>query len=405
MEEIMKVDSSAVSSPNAGVDTGLIEAAAGILTDARTGIPTANTFCIPITQLATLGAGVAPLIPAFRTVTQTVDVNTSGLYRLANEAIGDTLKVAKNGYFWGAFKTAKGTSKFAQLQSASPLSVSTQSVIPINPATVLMAAALFSMERQIGEIQEAQRSILSFLENEKESEIEADVETLSNILSKYKLSWDNEHFVASNHKLVLDIQRTARKNMLSYQKIICDDMNGKKRIVAQTQFNSIWQEMVKKFKYYRLSLYTFSMASVMEVMLSGNFKEAYISDIRQEIEAMSVEYRNIFDMCSVYLEKLSDTSLEQNVLRGLGSASKAVGKWIGSIPVVKEGPVDELLIDSGTQMTNRASDAEEKLIQAFAALSNPKTRIFLNCLEDFTQIYNCTEQIYFDERNIYLITG
>ncbi len=34
--------------------------------------------------------------------------STSGLYRLANQSVGDVLKVAKNGNFRGAFKTAEG---------------------------------------------------------------------------------------------------------------------------------------------------------------------------------------------------------------------------------------------------------------------------------------------------------
>ena len=67
-----------------------------------------------------------------------------------------------------------------------------------------------------------ERQILSFLEVEKESEIEADMETLSAIITKYKFNWDNEHYIASNHKLVLDIERTARKHMNSYQKEVAE---------------------------------------------------------------------------------------------------------------------------------------------------------------------------------------
>lgn len=147
-------------------------------------------------------------------------MDTSGLYRVANQAVGDTLKIAKNGNPWGALKTADGGSKLAQLQSAGPLTATSKSVAAINPATMMMAVALFSIEQQLGEISEMQKQILSFLEIEKESEIEADVETVFSIAFKYKLNWDNEHFVASNHKLVLDIQRTARKNMLSYRNAV-----------------------------------------------------------------------------------------------------------------------------------------------------------------------------------------
>ena len=154
---------------------------------------------------------------------------------------------------------------------------------------MMMAVALFSIEQQLGEISEMQKQILSFLEIEKESEIEADVETIFSIAFKYKLNWDNEHFVASNHKLVLDIQRTARKNMLSYEKKVSDIVGGKKLIVAHAQVKSALQDLLKKFKYYRLSLYTFSMASLMEVMLGGNFNEEYVSGIKDEIRQRPTE--------------------------------------------------------------------------------------------------------------------
>jgi len=406
MDEIIRLGNmSENTSEIAGTDTDIAEVTERILSDVRADSSAAATFSLPIAQLATLGAGVSSLIPALRTVTQTVTINSSGLYRLANEAVGDTLKIAKNGNFWGAFKTADGASKFAQLQSAGPLAATSQTLAAINPATMMMAVALFSIEQQLGEIKEMQKQILSFLEIEKESGIEADVETLSNIVSKYKLNWDNERFVTSNHKMVLDIQRTARKNMLSYQKKVSEIVKAKKLIVGQTQVNTVLNDLLKKFKYYRLSLYTFSMASLMEIMLSGNFKEEYIAGIKEEVEKMSDSYRVLFGECSVYLEKMSSVSVEANVLKGLGSASKAVGKLIGSIPVVKEGPVDEFLQDSGAHMSKNARGIEDAPVHAFAEISSPKTSVFVTRMEDMIQIYNHTEQICFDDKRIYLVAG
>lgn len=315
------------------------------------------------------------------------------------------MKVAGNGNFWGAFKTADGTSKFAQLQSADPLTATTQSVAAINPATMMMAVALFSIEEKLGEIEKMQKQIISFLEIEKESEIEADVETLSDIISKYKLNWDNKHFVASNHKLVLDIQRTARKNMKGYQKKVAEVVNSKKLVVVQNQVNSILEDLQKKFKYYRLSLYTFSMASMLEIMLSGNFKEEYITGIKEELEKQSSVYRDLFGHCSDYLEKISGVSVEANVLKGIGTASKAVGRFIGRIPLVKEGQIDEFLQDGGKHIKSNAKEIEMSAITAFAEIGNPEIRVFIDKMEDMIQIYNYTERICFDNKNIYLIAG
>lgn len=232
MADIIKMSTSEIAPSEEINESALMEIADGLLFDARTNVAEQKSLSVPIAQLATLGMGVSSLLPALRTVTQTTTITTSGLYQLANAAVGDTLKVAKNGNFWGAFKTADGASKFAQLHSAGPLTVTTQTVAAINPATMMMAVALFSVEQKLGEIEKMQKQIISFLEIEKESEIEADVETLSNIIVKYKLNWDNEYFVASNHKLVLDIQRTARKNMNGYQKKVTELVNTKKLVIG-----------------------------------------------------------------------------------------------------------------------------------------------------------------------------
>lgn len=383
----------------------LAEMTEEMLLDARKEIANTKTLSAPIAELALLGTGVASLIPALRKVTQTTTFNTQGLYQLANAGVGDTLKIAKNGNFWGAFKTADGSSKFAQLQAAEPLSTTSTAVMPIDPAIMMMAVALFAIEQQLKGIEEKQKQILSSLEIEKESETEADVEILSKMITTYKHNWNNEHFIASNHKMVLDIQRTARKNMLSYKKKVAELLDSKKMIVAQAKVKLILSDLQKKFKYYRLSLYTFSMASLIEIMLSGNFKEAYISDIKTEIKKISLEYRDLFTECSMYLEKMASGSVEANVMKGIGVASKAVGKFIGSIPVVKEGQVDEFLQDGGAHLKENAQDMQKNILESFATLHNPGTGVFIIKMEDMIQIYNHTDRICFDDKKIYLIAG
>lgn len=385
--------------------TDLVEMSESILLDTRSKLENKQYISLPLDQMATLGAGVASLLPAFRTVTQTTSMNVDGLYRIANMGVNDALKVAKNGNFWGAFKTADGTSKFAQLQAAGTAPVSTTTVMPIDPATIMMAAALYSIEQKLDNLAEMQKQILTFLEVEKESEIEADMEMLSSMLTKYKHGWDNEHFITSNHKLVLDIQRTARKNMISYQKNVTEALNAKKLFVSQSKVNSTLDDLLKKFKYYRLSLYIFSMASFVEIMLSGDFKEGNILCVKEEIEKMSASYRDLFGQCSVYLEKMSDSSIETNLLKGIGTASKAVGKFIESIPVIKEGPVDEFLQDSGSQMKENAVLIERKIVEAFAEISNPGVAVFTEKMWDMIRIYGHTEEIFFDDKQVYLVAG
>lgn len=408
MDNIIKFnsnDSQELSPMPCAEANDLISITDDVLLDVRTDISQSKSLSMPIAQLSTLGAGVASLLPAFRTVTQTSTIAGEGLYRLANAAVGDTLKVAKNGNFWGAFKTADGASKFAQLQAAGPLQATNSMVMPIDPATMMMAVALFSIEQQLGNIAEMQKKILSFLEIEKESEIEADIETLSNIIGKYKHNWDNEQFISSNHKMVIDIQRTVRKNMVSYQKRVRDVIKEKKLLVLQNKIKTTLDELMKDFKYYRLSLFTFSMSSLIEIMLSGNFKEENILSIKEEIQKLSFAYRDIYGECSVYLEGMEKSSVESNLLKGVSATSKAVGKFIGSIPKIKDGQIDERLQEAGEHVSDKAKAIETDSIAAFAEMSNPGTSLFTEKMDDLIFVYNQTTDICFDNNNIYLIAN
>ncbi len=387
-------------------ETDLLEFAEGILLDARTDLIRKDALSVPISELATLGAAVSSLIPALRSVTTTTTVSGEGFYTLANKAVGDTLKYSKKqDIFWGSFKTAEKTSKMAKFKEVSSLQASSSTTMPLDPATMMMAVALHSIEMELKNIAETGKQILTFLEVEKESEIEADIETLINIISNYKLNWDNEHFVAGNHKMVLDIQRTARKNMNSFQKKVVETLRSKQLIENQTRLSSSLKSLTKNFKYYRLSLYSYSLASLLEIMLSGNFKETYISGIKDEIRNLSEKYRDLFGQCSAYLEKMSNSTIETNALKWIGSASKTVGNLIGNIPVVKEGKLDEFLQDSGAKLHNNATEAAMESVKEFAMLNNPGTSVFSEKMSDMIRIYNHTSQISFDENRIYLVAN
>ena len=402
MNEIIKQNG--IDEPDStGSVNEIMEIQAELLQAAKGTIDSNRSRSIPVAELATLGAGVSSLIPAFNTVTQTTSIATDGLFRIANEAAGDTLKMAKNGNAWGAMKTASGSSKMVQLAKAEPVSATTRTVTAFNPATMMMAVALYSIEKDLTEIAEAQKKILAFLEVENESQIEADVQSLIDIITTYKYKWDNDLAVSNSHNVVMDIQNRARKNIIAYQKKISVITSSRTRVVTKSKVRSALYDLEKEFRYYRLSLYIFSLASFLEIMLSGNFKEEYISGKKEDINSLSIRYREQFKTSSLYLEKLGDFGVEFNIIKGIGIAGETVGKVIGSIPVVRKGLADEFLQSKGAALQQNAIETGDEVIKSFAAMSNPGTCVFIEKMEDMNQIYNHTSQICFDNENIYLI--
>lgn len=401
MEEMIKKDNTELNIQDEPGE--LIQISQAMLADVRADLNKVSTKSIPITSLSSLGAGVASLVPALRTVTETTTMDGTGLFRWVNEGAGNALKSTKDGKFWGSYKTKDGSSKMAKFMCVDSVDKTTKTVLPMNPATMMMAFSICAIEKHLNVIEDMQQQIMSFLETEKESEIEADVQTLADLMEKYKYNWDNEHFVSSNHKLVLDIQRTALKNMYIYQKQAQEQLRKKKVLVTQANIEMIFTELHKKFSYYRLALYTYSLASLFEIMLSGNFKEDNIAIIKNKICGFASEYRELFGECSIYLEKLGRGAIDTNILKGVGNTGEKLGNLIGSIPIISRGPVDELLEKGGRNLAEKAGEIEGKSVHDFALLGNPGTGILTEKMQDIIDIYNHTESICFDSERIYLI--
>ena len=353
---------------------------------------------LPISELTSLGSVVASVAPIFESFSK-LNASSGELYRVSNKVAGDALKMAKDGNFWGALKTADGKSKMAKLSKVDPSTVTN-----FDPAVLMMAVALYSIEKEIGNIAKTTEKINSFLINDKEAHIEGDLETLVEMISKFKFNWDNKKIVDSNYKLTRDIKRSARKNISSYNKNITDHISSSNFALPQSKVVEDLQSLITEFKYYRLSLYSFSLSSLAETLFSGDYKEETISISIDDIRKYTDEYRELFTQGSFYIEKISKKSIRGNLIKGVGIASDKVGKLIGSIPKVKDGQVDEFLQEKGVKLKQDVKDREMELIYQFSEVSDPNTKVFLDKLSDVSYIYNNAKEICCDKDNIYLVS-
>ena len=78
----------------------------------------------------------------------------------------------------------------------------------------MITISLCEIEKDINEIKEISRNILTFLENDKESEIESDIKILNRIIMDYKYNWEDEQYIDNNYNQILDIKRTSLKILI-----------------------------------------------------------------------------------------------------------------------------------------------------------------------------------------------
>lgn len=354
-----------------------------------------NSYKLAISKIASTTPIAAPTISTLKIITEQNPTKSNNLYRVTNLGKNDSLKAMKNGKtFWGAIKTKENTSKMAKLKE-----VKTDNIMQIDPTIMMMSVALVGIEAELGEIKELSKKIFSFLEHDKEAEIESDLEILNKSINDFKYNLENETYLSNNHKQVMDIKRTSNKNIVFYKKQLKDYLSKDKLFTTDSSMNSIIEEIQKQFRYYRLSLYIYSFATFMEVLLLGNYNSDYLLSKKDELDELDNEYLNTFNNALDYIKKNANKSLESNVLSGLGSAGKTLGNLAEKIKVKN---VDTWLNEKGNNLKHTSQDIKDNYVMKFDEIKNTNTKVFINQLDKVNSIYNKTKEIYFDKDNIYL---
>ena len=373
----------------------LIEMNNYMLSDVRKETLSNNTYRLSLSKLSKISPITVSTINNIKTIMEQNSKTSGNLYRITNLEKNDSLKAMRDGKtFWGSIKKSDGSSTMAKLKEVNP-----NNVMTLDPTVMMMSVALAEIEQELGEIKELSEKIYSFLEHEKESEIESDLEILNRSINDFRFNLEDEKYLINNHKQVMDIKRTANKNMLFYKKEIKDALSKDKLFTTYNSMNSIIEDIQKKFEYYRLSLYIYSFSTFMEILLLGNYRSDYLLNKKNELDELDNEYSETFNNALKYVKKNANKSLEGNVLSGLGSAGKAIGNLAEKVKIKN---VNDWFNEKGDNLKQSGQIIKNDFVTKFDNMKESKSRSFINQIEKVNCIYNKTKEIYFDKENIYL---
>ena len=160
----------------------LVEMNNYMLSDVRKNDLSKNTYSLSISKLSEISPIAVPTANNIKTITEQNTKPSQTLYKITNLGKKDSLKSMKDGKtFWGAIKKEDGSSTMAKLKE-----VKSNNAITLDPTIMMMSVALVSIEQELGEIKELSKKIYSFLEHEKESEIESDLEILNKNIRDFR---------------------------------------------------------------------------------------------------------------------------------------------------------------------------------------------------------------------------
>ena len=359
---------------------------------------------IPISEIASLGGIFAQLSPALRTVAQTVTTDGFG-YMPINLAGGTLKQFAKNtpNIYAGAFNNlTTGKSTMAKFIKLDPQTITTSSVMPINPMMMSMAVMMVQINQKLDTIQKTQEEILSFLQEDKKSKLQGDLKMLTDILDKYKYNWDNEQYRNNYHAKILDIKQSAEQNIIFYQKQIGDKIKGLPKVFLDQIIRDTMEKILDNLHDYSMALYLFSFSSYLEVMLLGNFNEDYLTAVAERVKAYQTYYQNCFKECSDFIKNVSGNSVEMKVQDAVGQSGKFLGNLIASSPLLKKGPVDDWLKDGGEFLLKEKEERISKIVARFETIQDTGSDLFADSIQSVKLLCNNTHAIMFDQENLYL---
>ena len=362
-----------------------------------------DCLTIPLSDMAALGAGFASMLPGMRQVVQTV--TTSGVgYIPINNLGGESLKAFRKAtphVYAGTFNRG-GKAVMAKFIKTPSQAMTTTTAIPIDPLTLVVAAMLVSVGKKLDGIQRTQESILSFLEQDKQAAMQADLNILTDELENYKYNWDNDQYKSNHHVKVLDIKQNAERNFIFYQQRIASAVENMPAIHGEQAVKGNIKKLVKLFHNERMALYMLAFSSFIEVILLGNFETEYLESVAAKVEKCDARYQSQHTQCRDMIKKYASETIEKQAKGTFGVLLKKTGNAIASSPVLSKGPVDEWLEAGGDKLLKSNQENTEKAAALFDGERDSGSERFTDGIKSVERILNNTTDLLFDSENLYL---
>ena len=387
-------ESLAVNAPGAlSQGTSEIEAALA----ERGSVDLRNLKKVPLAEVAALGGAFAQAVPMLKSALTGGKLTNGSLARVVfPEGVKGELNFVKSeGMYIGSIHKSGGGLAQSRLKP-----------IAMDPAVITtlgMAAMMVQVNQKLDEIQQMQKEILSFLQEKERAENQASLNMLEDILKRYPYNWNNDTFRCNYHLKILDIKQASDARLIHYQKQIAEKIKGLPAVYLDQALRDGASQLQKLFHDYCMSLYVFSFASYLEIMLDGRFVDEDMGLVADKVHAYQESYRTSLQKCQEYFKKFSGGSIESLAVGVLAGASKGLGKLIGSSSVLSKGQVDEWLQESGEKLQRGMDQKAEKIGQVLAVEQNTGGVLFEELIRNAQTISNHLGGLVFDEDFVYLV--
>lgn len=274
--------------------------------------------------------------------------------------------------------------------------------VPVDPMALAMMGMLANMEKKLADIEELQKQMMQFLEQKEKSEQRGNLIFLKDIYENYKYNTNNETYKQNNHVKILDIKQTAEQKIDFYKSQIKAKLEKEDLFHVDAEVSS-WQKKLKDdLGEYQLALYTYAFSSLMDIVFLENFGEDFLESIKNKIEAYKFEYQSIYTEVFNFIEKKSNTSLQQLGLDVASKATKGLGDLFKDTIIAEKTGIDSKLSQAGEDIGNYKTKRTDTKTYKLIENKESKVEPFIENIEKIDLVYNKPVIVAFDKDNLYI---
>lgn len=107
--------------------------------------------------------------------------------------------------------------------------------------------------------------------------------------------------------------------------------------------------------------------------------------------------------CRSQLEKYQLSAVEAKILDGVSAIVTGAGKAIGAIPKVKDGTLDETLIETGKNIGDKKNNAVSDKLELISDFADSRVSSFIENLHSIDSMCRKENSLITDGENLYVL--
>lgn len=368
---------------------------------------------VPLAGLAALGGAFAMLPEGARTMMQTVTktvqapgnlyigINPKGimgkLQGNANGINGNIMQMNAQGK-----SVIKGRMAFQPVENLS-VTQTTGTVMPFNPMTIAVAAALYNIDQKLITLQAKAEEILQFLKLEKQSRQRGNLHMLAEILDEYKQNCQDEKRCSLRNVEVQAIKREAHQDILFYQEQIARQLKEQKGLHLAQDAQGLLENVMGEFYEYQLACYLYAFSTFLDVMLQKNFASTVLESAAKKMEELAKKYADLYRECREQIADYQRNAIDVKAAGALGRLATSMGQKAADVRGLNRLAMDEKLMSWGEGLVNQNREAVAKKLEAFAPLEDSRMTAFIENVQRLDYLYHREDGLITDGEYLYML--